>query len=158
MPAPGSSPASGSFDRLNQDMQRHNDSMQQMQDRLNQQHESFMNRHRSVAECLNCKRTLTEAESSRTSCPHCGVTWDYEIDEYGNKRDLNNSSFRSPFSSATNSGGNAQSIDAKTARTIGLVVGIFIGLAVVVGMIIGVIYIIMSIASASSSSQQRQYR
>jgi hypothetical protein len=86
------------------------------------------------------------------------VTWDYEIDEFGNKRELNNSSLRSPFAGGGNAGGNNPAMDRNTARTIGLVFGAMIGLAVVVGMIIGTIYIIMSIASASSSSQQRYYR
>jgi hypothetical protein len=133
------------------------DSLQQMQDRMHQRHESLFNR--KTGECLNCNRKLNDAEMRGTSCPYCGVTWDYEVDEFGNKRDLNNSSISSPFAADHNAGGGAnQKIDAKTARVIGLVIGGLIGFAVVVGMIIGTVYIIMSIASASSSSQQQMYR
>lgn len=129
-----------------------------MQDQMNQRHESLFNRHGSTGECLNCKHSLNDAEMRRSACPYCGVTWDYEIDEYGNKRQLNNSSFSAPFSGGNNAGANSPAIDAKSARMIGLAVGVFIGLVVVAGMVIGTIYIIMSIASASSSSQQRHYR
>ena len=162
MPGSGTGSSGSSFDRLQQQLeqsrQQQLDSFQQMQDRMNAQHESLFNRHGSTGECLNCKHSLSDSEMRMTKCPHCGVTWDYEIDEFGHKRDLNNSSFTSPFSGGSNAGGNNPPIDAKSARMIGLVVGVFIGLAVVAGMIIGTIYIIMSIASASSSSQQRYYR
>ena len=160
---PGSTPgtAGSSFDRLNDQLERSRqqqlDSMQRMQDRLNEQHQSLFNR--KTGECLACNRTLTDAQMRGTKCPHCGVTWDYEIDEFGNKRDLNNSSFASPFVVGNNGGGAAnQPLDAKSARLIGLVLAGLIGFAVVVGMIIGTVYIIMSIASANSSSQQRMYR
>jgi predicted RNA-binding Zn-ribbon protein involved in translation (DUF1610 family) len=147
------------MDHFHEQMERNRreqlDSMQRMQDRMHEQHPSLFDR--KTGECLSCNRKLSDAEMRRTSCPHCGVTWDYEIDEFGNKRDLNNSSFASPFAAGNNADG-ANQIDAKTARMIGLVLGGLIGFAVVVGMIIGTVYIIMSIASASSSSQQRMYR
>ncbi|HEX5104247.1 MAG TPA: hypothetical protein VFV87_10575 [Pirellulaceae bacterium] len=161
--APGSRIGSGYADAQLERMRQQNEenqrrqaeSMQRMQDRMSAQHESFMNRFKKQGECLNCKHSLTEAEFNRTSCPHCGVTWDYEVDEFGHKRELHNSSYSSPLS-RTNNG--EPLIDARSARQVGMVLGIFLGLAVVVGMIIGVIYIAMTIASASSSSQQRHYR
>lgn len=142
------------IDRSRQDQL---DSINRMQDRMNQRHESLFNR--KTGECLACNRSLTDVQMRGTKCPHCGVTWDYEIDEFGNKRDLNNSSFTNPFVGGNNGGGAAnQPIDAQSARMIGLVFAGLIGFAVVVGMIIGTVYIIMSIASANSSSQQRMYR
>jgi hypothetical protein len=160
---PGSAARSGgsSFDRMNEQMERRRqeqlDSMQRMQDNLNQQHQSLFNRN--TGECLACNRSLTDIQMRGTKCPHCGVTWDYEIDEFGNKRDLNHAGFANPFVGGNNRGGAAnQPIDARTARMIGLVFAGLIGFAVVVGMIIGTVYLIMSIASANSSSQQRMYR
>lgn len=152
-------PRESPFDRLNEQLERSRqqqlDSIQQMQDRMSQQHEQLFNRHGSTGECLNCKHTLNEAEMRRTSCPYCGVTWDYEIDEFGNQRELNNSSLPNPFVGGGNAGG-ADPIDQRTARTIGLVVGVLIGLAVIIGMVIGVIYIAVSIASSGSRNQQPQ--
>jgi hypothetical protein len=157
MPGSGSSSVDRFQQQMEQNRQQQLDSIQRMQDRVTQQHESLFNRHGSTGECLACKHNLNDSEMRRSSCPYCGVTWDYEIDEYGNKRQLNNSSYTSPFSGARNPG-SSPAIDARSARMAGLVLGAFIGLAVVAGMIIGTIYIIMSIASASSSSQQRHYR
>jgi hypothetical protein len=157
MPGSGSSSTDRFQQQLEESRRQQLDSVQRMQDRMTQQHESLFNRHGSSGECLSCKHNLNDSEMRRSSCPYCGVTWDYEIDQYGNKRQLNNSSYTSPFSGARNPG-SAPAVDAATARKVGLVIGVFIGLAVVAGMIIGTIYIIMSIASASSSSQQRHYR
>jgi hypothetical protein len=162
---PGSrfgSGGSSSFDRMHEQMERSRqerlDSMQRMEDRMAAQREQLFNRHGSTGECLSCKHTLTDAEMRRSSCPHCGVTWDHEIDEFGNKRNLNNSSLTTPFAGGGNAGGSGLDIDRNTARTIGIVFGALIGLAVVLGMIIGTIYILMSIASASSTSQRQHYR
>lgn len=154
MPPPSSSPGSSSFDRFEQQRQereqRRRDSLEQLHNRMNER----INRTRAVAECMNCNRSLTEAESSRDTCPQCGVRWDYEIDEYGNRKELNRSSSTNPFSPAA--GGNA-TFDERTARKIGVVLAVFVGLALVIGMIIGVIYIAMSIASATSTNRPRQY-
>jgi hypothetical protein len=161
MPRSGAGLGGSSFERMNEQLERsrqqQRESLEQMQRDMSAQHESLINRHRATGECLSCKHTLNESEMKGRSCPYCGVTWDYEIDEFGNKRSINNSGMQNPFARG-NVGGNNPAIDRNTARTIGLVIGGMIGLAVVLGMIIGTIYILMSIASASSSSQQRYYR
>ena len=161
MPGTGSNTRSRPFDRLNEQLERSRQEQQRIHDRMNQQTESLLNRHRSAGECLNCKRRLNEAEMKRTSCPHCGVTWDYEIDEFGNKRDINPTAAASPFVNnpfaAPAAGGGNNALDDKTTRNIAIAVGIFIGLAVVVAIIAGIIFILMTIASASSTSRQRQY-
>jgi hypothetical protein len=163
MPGTGSNTRSSPFDRMNEQLERSRqerlDSMQRMQDRMNEQHRSLFNR--KSGECLNCNRKLTDAEMNRTSCPYCGVTWDYEIDEYGNKRDLNPASttgpvFSTPFSAPAAGGGN-NALNDRTTRNVAIVIGIFVGLAIVVAIVAGVIFVLMSIASASSSSRQRQY-
>jgi hypothetical protein len=163
IPPGASGSGNSSMDRFNQQMEESRrqqlDSINRMHERMDQQRESLFNRHGTSGECLNCKHNLNDSEMSRSSCPYCGVTWDYEIDQFGNKRQINNSSsLTNPFSGTRPAGGGAPAVDPVTARRIGLVFGVFIGLAVVAGMIIGTIYIIMSIASASSSSQQRHYR
>jgi hypothetical protein len=41
-----------------------------------------------VAECGNCKKSLTKAQAELKSCPHCSVVWQYEVDRFGNKREI----------------------------------------------------------------------
>lgn len=41
-----------------------------------------------VAECENCKTTLTRDQSQLTQCPHCGIYWAYEVDQLGNKHEI----------------------------------------------------------------------
>ena len=123
MPASSSPPGNSPLDRFQQQMDQSRqdqlDSLEQMQDRMNQRHESLFNRRGDVGECLNCKHTLNDSEMKRSSCPYCGVTWDYEIDQFGNKRELNNSSFSGPFGGGNNAGNNGN-VDARTARMIGM--------------------------------------
>jgi predicted RNA-binding Zn-ribbon protein involved in translation (DUF1610 family) len=41
-----------------------------------------------VAECGNCKKTLTREQAQLTQCPHCGVYWTHEVDQFGNKHEI----------------------------------------------------------------------
>lgn len=147
-----------SHERWKADRQEHIDRMNRVLDKMNQPRRSHFNRSGSTGECLSCSRALNDSQMRLSSCPHCGVTWDYEIDEFGNKRQINNSAFPSPFAGVNTPASREPAIDPRSARMIGLAIGVFVGLLVVSGMVIGTIYIIMSIASASSSSQQRHYR
>lgn len=114
----------------------------------------------TFSQCLSCRKVLRNgAETAGPTCPHCGVTWVHEVDIFNDRRVLNNTpAFPTPFASTNRPAPSEPAIDPKSARMIGLAIGVFIGLLVVAGIVIGTIYLIMSIASASSTSQQRHYR
>lgn len=42
-----------------------------------------------VGECLKCKGRLTRAQGEGGTCPHCGITWEFEVDQFGNKTSIN---------------------------------------------------------------------
>ena len=41
-----------------------------------------------VGSCSNCKKTVTREQSGSMKCPHCGVIWEYEVDEFGRKKEI----------------------------------------------------------------------
>jgi hypothetical protein len=41
-----------------------------------------------VGSCSNCKKQIKREESGSMKCPHCGVIWEYEIDEFGRKKEI----------------------------------------------------------------------
>jgi hypothetical protein len=53
---------------------------------LQQQKEASENA--PVAECGNCKKSLTKVQADLQSCPHCSVVWQYEVDRFGNKHEI----------------------------------------------------------------------
>ncbi len=41
-----------------------------------------------VGTCSNCKNSITREQISGMKCPHCGVIWEYEVDEFGRKKEI----------------------------------------------------------------------
>jgi hypothetical protein len=41
--------------------------------------------NRISGECSNCKKEITQDQSSGKTCPHCGVNWQYKEDQFGHK-------------------------------------------------------------------------
>jgi hypothetical protein len=41
-----------------------------------------------VGECSNCKKRLSDDETKLSKCPHCGVIWQYEVDQFGHKKEI----------------------------------------------------------------------
>lgn len=111
-----------------------------------------------VAECLQCKRQLTRAETELTSCPYCGVTWDYEIDEFGMRRSIaGRPADPSSPSSKSSTTSAASQMTPETQKMVASVVVIGVLAAIAMAIVIGVIVIAVAIASASSTSKQRRY-
>ena len=135
------------------------DQIEAERERLRQEREQEREAARQneyVAECLQCKRRLTRADSELTSCPHCGVTWDYEIDQFGMRRSLAPGS-ASASSGASSSPSAASQMTPETQKMVASVVVIAILGAIALAIVIGVIVIAVAIASASSTSKQRRY-
>jgi hypothetical protein len=89
--------------------------------------------------CSGCGASISQAESSLTRCPHCGITWGYTQDRFGNK-------------TMTGAGGNM-------ARA-GIVIIIFVllGGVVFVVLFVGIIVAIVKAASASPARPPQPQR
>jgi hypothetical protein len=76
--------------RMEQQKQRNAEAAQQAADREQQhllaQQEAYHNE--LVGTCSNCKKSLTRDQSELKKCPHCGVVWEYEVDQFGHKREI----------------------------------------------------------------------
>jgi hypothetical protein len=42
--------------------------------------------NRPAGKCSKCMRDITKAESTGTSCPHCGAVWTYKQDQFGRRQ------------------------------------------------------------------------
>ena len=137
------------------------DQIEAERERLRQEREQEREQARQnefVAECLECKRKLTRAETEQASCPHCGVTWDYEIDQFGMRRSITAGPADSSGSNSSSSASSAASqMTPETQKMVASVVVIAVLAAIALAIVIGVIVIAVAIASASSTSKQRRY-
>jgi hypothetical protein len=89
--------------------------------------------------CSGCGASISQAESSLTTCPHCGITWGYTQDRFGNK-------------TMTGAGTNM--------ATVGIVIVIFVllGGVVFIALFVGIIVAIVKAASAPPARQPQQQR
>jgi hypothetical protein len=65
-----------------------------------------------VGNCGNCKTDITREHSQGMKCPHCGVIWQYEVDEFGNKKEIPGAA--AAIAAAESSATSGQNGNAKT--------------------------------------------
>lgn len=69
-----------------QNAQRAQQMVERDQARLQAQQEAY--RNQIVGNCTGCKKSLTREQGELKQCPHCGAAWQFEIDQFGNKREI----------------------------------------------------------------------
>jgi hypothetical protein len=75
--------------------------------------------------CSNCNKEVSDEYGAGDNCPHCGVFFEYEEDEHGNKTEV-----------ATNSGGSDVRVTGRGIRGIvKLLLFGFVGVASLVGWV-----------------------
>ncbi len=163
--------------RMDEQRQRAEQQRQEMMDRIEQQRQEREQRdaenrqkyqedlerrrqeaeearqNETVGECLSCKGQLTRAQTELDACPHCGVTWQFEVDSFGRKKRIYNARALNP---SGGSGPPAKLDPATMAKARQFVV---IGVVVVgvLGMFAVVVFVAITIAAASGAKRQRRY-
>jgi hypothetical protein len=82
--------------RMAENQERNRQNMQRAQDMTQRSLERVQaaNPHQPespqdiVGSCSNCKKTIKREQSGGMKCPHCGVIWEYEVDEFGRKKEI----------------------------------------------------------------------
>jgi hypothetical protein len=69
-----------------QNAQRAQQMIERDQARAQAQQEAY--RNQIVGNCTGCKKSLTREQGELKQCPHCGAAWQFEIDQFGNKREI----------------------------------------------------------------------
>ena len=137
--------------------QRNAENQQRFQESMEQRRQETEERRQNetVGECLSCKGQLTRAQTELDACPHCGVTWQFEVDSFGNKKRIYNAS---PIGSSSGSlGGTPAKLDPATmakARQFFVIGVVVVG---VLGMFAVVVFVAITIAAASGAKRQRRY-
>ena len=90
-----------------------------------------------IYSCSSCGARISQAEVSLSKCPHCGITWGYKLDQFGNK-------------TMTSAGGNL--------ATVGIVIVIFVllGVIVFIALFVGIIVAIVKATAAPARPPQPQ--
>jgi hypothetical protein len=147
--------------------QRASESLQRLQERQESERQAREEAERNaiVASCSACKKGLNREQSKLTTCPHCGVTWTYEVDRWGHKRQIasvipNSSGSNNNSSSTTSGSGGSETttqlfadMSAETQQSV--IIGVVV--VGVLGLIAIVVFIAFSMASANTVSRGRRY-
>ncbi|MDX1945741.1 MAG: hypothetical protein SFU86_10125 [Pirellulaceae bacterium] len=104
-----------------------------------------------VGECLKCKGSLTRAQGEGSVCPHCGITWEFEVDRFGNKTRIN----PAVGGGAAGAGVAPSQVVEKAAEAVPAIVMILIAvLAIGIGAVGAFVAIIVAIVRAASTPAQ----
>ena len=98
-----------------------------------------------VPVCSNCRKQVTEEESKRSTCPHCGARWIFNTYNPSATNGTSSGPTRSPLSSLSSSA------SERAVRTTILVVGAIVVVVVLCG---GAIAVALALASASRPAQR----
>jgi DNA-directed RNA polymerase subunit RPC12/RpoP len=115
---------------------------QEQADRIRQSTADMFQR---VPVCSNCRKQVTEEESKRSTCPHCGARWIFNTYNPSATDGTSSGPKRSPLSSLSSTA------SERAVRTTILVVGAIVVVVVLCG---GAIAVALALASASRPAQR----
>jgi len=133
---------------------------QEEQERRRQEQEAAR-QNEIVGECLSCKGKLTRAQTDLDNCPHCGITWEFEVDSFGHKRRIYN-----PTAGGSTSTPGAASVPTSSSPPVQLdqatvakarqffIIGVVV--VGVLGMFAVVVFVAITIAAASGAARRQR--